>query len=70
MKKNGINWNLNLLDRYLQNKNNDGLKDRRILYAPMEYLGRIVPVMFIVKEYLEPQARSKLYAIEAIDFDL
>ena len=51
-------------------KNNDGLKDRRILYAPMEYLGRLVPVKITVKEYLDPLAAAKLYSIEAIDFDL
>jgi hypothetical protein len=52
------------------NKNNDGLKDRRILYAPMKYAGRILPVKLTVKEYLDPQAKAKLYSIEAIDFDL
>ena len=51
-------------------KNNDGLKDRHILYAPMEYARRILPVKLTVKEYLDPQAKLKLYALEAIDFDL
>ena len=52
------------------NKNNDGLKDRRILYAPMEYTKRILPVKLTVKEYFDPLAAAKLYSIEAIDFDL
>jgi hypothetical protein len=53
-----------------QNKNNDGLKNRHILYAPMEYAKRILPVKLTVKEYLDPQAKAKLYSIEAINFDL
>jgi hypothetical protein len=52
------------------NKNNDGLKDRRVLYAPMEYAERILPVKLIVKEFLDQSAGAKLYSIEAIDFDL
>jgi len=52
------------------NKNNDGIKDRHILYAPMEYTKRILPVKLTVKEYFDPQVKLKLYSIEAIDFDL
>ena len=52
------------------NKNNDGLRDRRILYAPMEFTGCIIPVKLTIKEYLDPLAANKLYSIEAIDFDL
>ena len=52
------------------NKNNDGLKDRHILYAPMEYAKRILPVKLTVKEYLDPQVKLKLYSIEVIDSDL
>jgi len=52
------------------NKNNDGLKDRRILYAPLEYAGQIVPVKITVKEYMDPKVQAKLYSIEAIDFDM
>jgi len=52
------------------NKNNDGLKDRYILYAPMEYAKRILPVKLTVKEYFDPRVKLKLYSIEAIDFDL
>jgi hypothetical protein len=51
-------------------KNNVGLKNRRVLYAPMEYAERILPVKFTVKEYLDPQAAAKLYSIEVIDIDL
>ena len=51
-------------------KNNDGLKDRRILYAPMKYADRFIPVKFTVKEFLDPLAKTKLYSVEVIDFDL
>ena len=51
-------------------KNNDGLKDRRIFYAPLKYEGRIIPIKITIKEYLDPLAKAKLYSIEAIDFDL
>jgi len=51
-------------------KNNDGLKDRRILYAPMEYSERILPVKLTVKEFLDPLVSAKIYSIEAINFDL
>jgi hypothetical protein len=52
------------------NKNNNGLRDRRILYAPMDFADQIIPVKLTVKEYLDPLAAAKLYSIEAIDFDL
>ena len=51
-------------------KNNDGLKDRRMLFAPMEFAGRIIPAKITVKEYLDPMAESKIYSIEAINFDM
>jgi hypothetical protein len=51
-------------------KNNDGLKDRRILYTPMEYAERILPVKFTVKEFLDQSVNAKIYSIEAINFDL
>jgi hypothetical protein len=47
------------------NKNNEGLKARRYLFAPMEYQGRIVIIKFTVKEY--HGAENKLYSIEALD---
>jgi hypothetical protein len=48
-------------------KNNQGLKARRYLYAPLEYQGIIVPVKFTVKEYSDPALENKLYSIEAIN---
>jgi hypothetical protein len=51
-------------------KNNDGLKDRRILFAPMDHGGQILPIKIIVKEYLDHQVEAKIYSIEAIDYDL
>ena len=47
------------------NKNNEGLKARRYLFAPMEYRGRIVIIKFTVKEF--HGAENKLYSIEALD---
>jgi hypothetical protein len=47
------------------NKNNEGLKARRYLFAPMEYHGRIVIIKFTVKEF--QGAENKLYLIEALD---
>jgi len=47
------------------NKNNEGLKSRRYLFAPMEYQGRIVVIKFTVKEYHAEE--NKLYSIEALD---
>jgi hypothetical protein len=47
------------------NKNNEGIKARRYLFAPMEYRGRIVVIKITVKEY--ETAENKLYSIEALD---
>jgi len=47
------------------NKNNEGLKARRYLFAPMKYQGRIVIIKFTVKEY--HKADNKLYSIETLD---
>jgi hypothetical protein len=47
------------------NKNNEGLKARRYLFAPMEFQGRVVIIKFTVKEY--HGAENKLYSIEALD---
>jgi hypothetical protein len=52
------------------NKNNDGLRDRRILFAPLDYEGQILPIKMTVKEFLDPQVGAKIYAIEAIEHDL
>jgi len=49
------------------NKNNDGLKARRYLYAPMFFHERIVMIKFTVKEYCNPELGKKIYSIEAID---
>jgi hypothetical protein len=49
------------------NKNNEGLKARRYLYAPLAYEGRIIIIKITVKEYLA--ADTKLYSIEAIDIE-
>ena len=47
------------------NKNNEGLKARRYLFAPMEYMGRIAIIKFTVKEYYK--AENNIYSIEALD---
>jgi hypothetical protein len=49
-------------------KNNERLKARRYLFAPMEYHGRIAIIKFTVKEY--HGAENKLYSIEALDIIL
>ena len=51
-------------------KNNDSLKDRKYLYAPMDYNNRIVPVKLTIKEYKDIRTNKRLYSIEAIDVDL
>jgi hypothetical protein len=47
-------------------KNNDGLKARHYLYAPMNFHKRIIVVKFTVKEYINPELPNKTYAIEAV----
>jgi hypothetical protein len=51
-------------------KNNQGLKARRYLFAPMLYEENMVVVKFTVKEYLNPDNRNNLYSIEALDIIL
>jgi hypothetical protein len=51
-------------------KNNQGLKARRYLFAPMLYEGNLVVVKFTVKEYLNPANGNNLYSIEALDIIL
>jgi len=51
-------------------KNNQNLKSRRYLYAPMEYRGRILPVKFTVKEYQQKGIDKRLYSIEAVNVAL
>jgi hypothetical protein len=43
----------------LAKKNNEGLKSRRYLFAPMEYQGRIAIIKITVKEYHTDE--NKLY---------
>jgi len=50
-------------------KNNDGLKERRYLYSPLEYKGSIVLVKITVKEYINAQLENNVYSIEVIDQD-
>ena len=47
------------------NKNNQGLKARRYLFAPMEYKGQIAIIKFTVKEF--HAAENKLYSIETFE---
>jgi hypothetical protein len=47
------------------NKNNEGVKARHYLFAPMEYQERVVIIKFTVKEY--NKAKNKLYSIEALE---
>ena len=51
-------------------KNNDSLKDRKYLYAPMEFNGRVVPVKLTIKEFKDIWAKRRVYSIEAINADL
>ena len=52
------------------NKNNDDLKARRYLYAPLKFDNRIIPVKITVKEYKDISLGKRLYSIEAIDVEL
>jgi hypothetical protein len=52
------------------NKNNDDLKARRYLYAPLEFDNRIIPVKITVKEYKDMSLGKRLYSIEAIDVEI
>jgi len=52
------------------NKNNDDLKARRYLYAPLEFDNKIIPVKITVKEYKDESLGKRLYSIEAIDVEI
>jgi hypothetical protein len=52
------------------NKNNQDLKERRVLYALLEYGDQITPVKIIVKEYADPVRGTKIYSLETIDMVL
>jgi len=52
------------------NKDNDSLKERKYLFAPMEYEGRIVIVKLTVKEFKDTKTEKRIYTIEAVNVDL
>jgi hypothetical protein len=52
------------------NKNNESLNDRKYLYAPMEYKGRIIPVKFTVFLFKERGSGKRIYTVEAIDAEI
>ncbi|MCL2442449.1 MAG: hypothetical protein FWD13_03175 [Treponema sp.] len=52
------------------NKNNNELKNRRYLYAPLEYDNKIIPVKITVKEYLDTSLGKRLYSVEAINVEI
>jgi hypothetical protein len=52
------------------NKNNQDLKERRVVYAPLEYKNQIMPVKIIVKEYADQMRGTKIYTLETIDMVL
>jgi hypothetical protein len=49
------------------NKNNEGLKARHYLFAPMEYQKRMAIIKITVKEYHKEE--NKLYSIEALEIE-
>jgi len=51
-------------------KNNDSLEDRKYLYSPMEYDGRIVIVKLTIMKYKDIKTEKRLYSIQAINVDL
>jgi hypothetical protein len=52
------------------NKNNQGLKERKYLYAPLIYDGKVIPVKFTVKSFQNNDLMDKIYSIEAINVSL
>lgn len=48
-------------------KNNQDLKDRHYLYAPLEYNNEIIPIKLTVKEFTDEERGTRLYSVEAID---
>ena len=51
-------------------KNNNDLKARRYLYAPLEFDNKFVPVKITVKEFKDTTLGKRLYSVEVIDFEL
>jgi hypothetical protein len=49
------------------NKNNQDLKERRLLFAPLEYRNTIIPVKLTVKEFNDAERGIRLYSVEAVD---
>ena len=52
------------------NKNNDDLKARRYLYAPLEFDNKIIPVKLTIKEYKDESLGKRLYSIEVINVEI
>ena len=52
------------------NKDNDSLKDRKYLYAPMAHNDLIIPVKLTIKEYKDIKAEKRLYSIQAINVEI
>jgi hypothetical protein len=52
------------------NKNNQGLKERKYLYAPLVYDGTLIPVKFTVKSYQKNDLLDKIYSLEVININL
>jgi hypothetical protein len=52
------------------NKNNQGLKERKYSYAPLEYCNSILIVKFTIKSYQDENLMDKIYSIEAMDIYL
>jgi hypothetical protein len=48
-------------------KNNQDLKERHYLYAPMKYNNDIIPVKLTVKEFTDENRGTRLYSVEAIN---
>jgi hypothetical protein len=51
-------------------RNNEGLKERRYLYAPMEYGESILPIKITVKEFKDSAKGKRIYSIESIDVEI
>jgi hypothetical protein len=48
-------------------KNNEGLRERKYLYAPMEYMEQIIPVKLTIKQFTNQEKGVRIYSLEAID---
>jgi len=52
------------------NKDNRDLKERKYLYSPMNYKGKIVPVKITVFIFKKPENEVRLYSGEIINYEL